>query len=148
MSSLLPAPTPGDKRARLSLAEELLSIPYLSQRSVMSYLRQDEAVALRAASRACRDAVAEHAWEDFGEERYYPLSSRIRGSLAAWRCCFPNARGTSHHPVGTWQAGREGGLGACFQRTPLSRLRREKVPGPRGVAIRPFCARHNSHASP
>ena len=52
LSSLLAVAPPNDERQRLSLAEELLSIPYLSQRSVMSFLRQDEAVALRAASRA------------------------------------------------------------------------------------------------
>ena len=92
LSSLFPVGPPNDKRQRLSLVEELLSIPYLSQRSVMSFLRQDEAVALRAASRACRDAVAEHAWEDFDEDPFVACS-RIRGSgSSAWRRCFPNAR--------------------------------------------------------
>ena len=52
------------KRVLLSPAEEVLAIPYLSQRPVMSFLRQEEALSLRAASGACRDAVAEHAWCD------------------------------------------------------------------------------------
>ena len=79
-----------DKRRHLSAAEEVLAIPYLSKRSIMSYLTQDEARPLRAASRACRDAVAEHAW---GIKRYREngLTSRIKGSLASWRRCFPRA---------------------------------------------------------
>ena len=48
------------KRTYPSIAEQVFSIPYLSKLSVMSFLWQDEAVALRAASKACRDAVAEH----------------------------------------------------------------------------------------
>ena len=92
LSSLLAAAPPSDQRQVLSIAEEVWSIPYLSQRSVMSFLWQDEAVALRAASRACRDAVADHTWEDFHEVHPYSRS-RIHGSrLAAWRRCFPNAR--------------------------------------------------------
>ena len=53
------------KRARLSSAEEVLAIPYLSKRSIMSYLSQEGALELRAASRTCREAVAEHAWDDW-----------------------------------------------------------------------------------
>ena len=89
------APSPGDKRARLSLAEEVLSIPYLSKRSVMSFLRQEDVLGLRAASRACCDAVAEHAWDDLSTNR--PMSpteissSLIRGSVASWRRSFPAA---------------------------------------------------------
>ena len=91
MSSLAPPPH-DNKRQRLSLAEEVWSIPYLSQRSVMSFLQQDEAVALRAASRACRDAIAEHAWEDI-DVGHYNSRSCIHGShLAAWRRCVPHAR--------------------------------------------------------
>ena len=52
------------RRTHLSLAEEALSNPYLSNRSVMSFLCQEDALELRLASRACRDAVAEHAWDD------------------------------------------------------------------------------------
>ena len=74
-----------DQRVMLSPAEEVLSIPFLSQRSVMSFLRQEDVLGLRAASRACRDAVAEHAWGDFDGR------SRITGSLASWRRCFPHA---------------------------------------------------------
>ena len=79
------------RRARLSDAEEVLAIPYLSARSVMSYLRQSEVLGLRAASRTCREAVAEHAWSDF--DGTYPYAkSRIRGRVSSWRACFPLAR--------------------------------------------------------
>ena len=74
-------------RARLSDAEELLAIPYLSQRSVMSYLHQDEALELRTASRTCREAVAEHGWSDWYNDR-----SVIKRNVAGWRKCFPLAR--------------------------------------------------------
>ena len=84
------------KRGRVSLAEETLGIPYLSQRSIMSYLRQTEALPLRAASRTCRDAVAEHAWDDSDPDCHaegdFEELGLIRGSLAAWRRCFPCAR--------------------------------------------------------
>ena len=56
--------------------------------SVLGFLRQEEALGLRAASRACRDAVAEHAWAEFDDGG----GSRILGSVAAWRSCFPYAR--------------------------------------------------------
>ena len=80
------------ERGVLSPVEEVLAIPYLSERSVMSFLTQEEALPLRAASRACRDAVAEHAWSDFEEhEPWSRGSSRIMGSLASWRRCFPRA---------------------------------------------------------
>ena len=72
--------------ARLSTAEKVLSFPYPPQSSVMSFLRQEEALPLRSASRACRDVVAAHVW---GAE--YGSTSRIMGSLASWRRCFPNA---------------------------------------------------------
>jgi hypothetical protein len=79
-----------DQRTLLSPAEEVLAIPYLSQRSVMSLLWQEEALPLRSASRACRDAVAEHAWGDWREGH-----SLVKGSLAAWRRCFPHATAVS-----------------------------------------------------
>ena len=75
------------ERELVSPAEEVLAIPYLSQRSVMSFLRQQEALPLRAASRASRDAVAEHAWSHF--------AMHIKGSLASWRRCFPLATAAS-----------------------------------------------------
>ena len=37
----------------------------------MSYLWQDEALSLRAASRGCRDAVAEHVFHYFDERERY-----------------------------------------------------------------------------
>ena len=74
------------KRTLLSPAEEVLAIPFLSQRSVLSFLAQKDARPLRAASRACRDAVAEHAWG--AEPRW---DSPIKGSLASWRRSFPRA---------------------------------------------------------
>ena len=58
--------------------------------SVLGFLWQDEALGLRAASRACRDAVAEHAWGD--SDAVNGGRSRIVGSVAAWRACFPYAR--------------------------------------------------------
>ena len=83
-SSLL-APDIGGRS--LSFAEEVLAIPYLSERSIMSYLRQDEALELRAASRTCREAVAEHGWSDWILGR-----SVIKRNVAGWRNCFPLAR--------------------------------------------------------
>jgi len=74
------------KRARLSSVEEVLAIPYVSKRSIMSYLSQEGVLELRAASRTCRDAVAEHVWDDWKEGL-----SIIKGSLASWRRCFPLA---------------------------------------------------------
>ena len=52
--------------------------------AILCFLRQDEALPLRTASRACCAAVAEHPWSDTG--------SRVRGSLAQWARCFPKAR--------------------------------------------------------
>ena len=79
------------EREVLSLTEEVLAIPYLSQRSVMSFLTQEEARPLRAASRTCCEAVAEHAWSDLRREPWSRGASRIKGSLASWRRCFPRA---------------------------------------------------------
>ena len=74
----------------LSLAEEVLGNALLGS-AVLSYLWQDEAPQLCRASKACKGAVAEHAWEDFDTEWPYERS-RIRGSLSVWRRCFPKAR--------------------------------------------------------
>ena len=80
------------EREVLSPAEEVLAIPYLSKRSIMSFLKQEEALSLRAASRACCEAVAEHAWSDYEHDPYAQTrSSHIKGSLALWRRCFPRA---------------------------------------------------------
>ena len=57
--------------------------------SVLGFLWQDEALGLRAASRACREAVAAHAWSDLDPDC---RRSRIFGSAASWRACFPKAR--------------------------------------------------------
>ena len=78
------------ERQVLSPAEEVLAIPYLSQRSVMSFLQQKEALSLRTASRASCDAVAEHAWSDL-REHWNSRASHIMGGLASWRRCFPRA---------------------------------------------------------
>ena len=56
--------------------------------SVLGFLRQDEVLGLRAASRACREAVAAHAWSDCDKEK--GVRSRIC-SIALWRACFPKA---------------------------------------------------------
>ena len=49
-------------RETLSSVEEVLSIPFLSHRSVMSYLRWTDGKILRTASSACHKAVSEHKW--------------------------------------------------------------------------------------
>ena len=90
------------KRALLSPAEEVLGIPYLSQRSVMSFLFQEDVLGLRAASRACCDAIAEHAWNDWA-----PNKSIITGSLLLYRRCFrlrpqPTRRATIMCRTPTW----------------------------------------------
>ena len=56
------------QREVLSLAEEVLAIPNLSKRSIMSFLRQEEVLPLRFVSVACRDAIAEHAWDDLVDQ--------------------------------------------------------------------------------
>jgi hypothetical protein len=63
-------------------------------RPMLSFLTQEEARPLRAASSVCCKAVAEHAW---GAES----SSWISGSLASWRRCFPRATfaNVSEHPT-------------------------------------------------
>ena len=62
---------------------------------ILGYLWQDEALSLRAASRACREAVAEHPWEDLKCDIYDLPRSTICDSVAAWRRCFPHARAAS-----------------------------------------------------
>ena len=84
------AAAPGQS-SLLSPAEEVLAIPYLSQRSVMSFLTQQDALPLRAASRACRDAVAEHAWGADMRGADMRADCAVVGSLASWRRCFPKA---------------------------------------------------------
>ena len=78
-----------------SLAEEVLGHALLAS-AVLSFLWQDETPQLRRASKACREAVAEHAWQDFDTEDFHTewpyKRSRIRGRLSAWRRCFPKAR--------------------------------------------------------
>ena len=59
------------------------------QGSVLGFLWQDEVLGLRAASRACREAVAAHEWGDFDKDN--GKRSHIGGSLAFWRACFPKA---------------------------------------------------------
>ena len=83
-------PQPAVRRARLSDAEEVLAIPYLSERSILSYLRQGEVLGLRATSRTCREAVAEHAWSDYDDSDW--STGNIKRNLAGWRKCFPLAR--------------------------------------------------------
>ena len=60
-------------------------------RHVLASLTQAEALPLRAASRACREAVAEHAWGELVQVGRNEAPSRIKGSLASWRRCFPHA---------------------------------------------------------
>ena len=55
----------------------------------MSFLHQSDALQLRLASRACRDAVAEHGWNHLDLEN--EDESDIVRNLATWRRCFPHA---------------------------------------------------------
>ena len=72
----------------LSMLENILSAGGGElARPVLSLLTQVEALPLRVVSRACREAVAEHAWG----EKQWDYVSRIMGSLASWRRCFPCA---------------------------------------------------------
>jgi hypothetical protein len=51
---------------------------------VFGFLTTRDARALRLVSRMCREDVAAARWLD--------METRITGSLAAWRACFPGAR--------------------------------------------------------
>ena len=53
-------------------------------KGVFGFLTTYNARALRLVSRMCRDDVAAARWLD--------AETRITGSLAAWRACFPGAR--------------------------------------------------------
>ena len=64
-------------------AHTLLSPPPV-QHVLLSLLDTRAALPLRATCREARAAVAGHAWED-GD-------TVIKGSIAAWRACFPRAR--------------------------------------------------------
>ena len=85
-------PLPPGVRFNGSLLEDVLTMGdgYI-RGEVFDCLWQGEVLGLRAASRMCREAVAEHPWSDFDEQRLF-VKSRIRGRLSSWRACFPNAR--------------------------------------------------------
>src|SRR5690348_5852226 len=69
-------------RPRDEFDETMLSGP---RDAFLPFLTQREAVSLRSVNVECRDAVAGHRWLDDTE-------TRITGSLALWRACFPLAR--------------------------------------------------------
>jgi len=71
-------------QGKVSMLEATLGV---TGASVLSFLVQIEARPLRVVSRACCEAVAEHAW---GLEPWI-YETRITGSLASWRRCFPRA---------------------------------------------------------
>jgi hypothetical protein len=54
------------------------------QHALLACFTTRTALPLRAACREARAAVASHAWED--------RDTIIKGSIAAWRACFPRAR--------------------------------------------------------
>ena len=64
-------------------AHSMLSPPSV-QHALLGCLTTAAALPLRAACADCRAAVAGQAWEDRG--------TVIKGSIAAWRACFPRAR--------------------------------------------------------
>ncbi|NDB85722.1 MAG: hypothetical protein EB127_23930, partial [Alphaproteobacteria bacterium] len=50
---------------------------------ILCYLTTQDALALRLVNHESREAVSAFRWKD--------KNTRIRGSLAAWRACFPRA---------------------------------------------------------
>lgn len=97
---LLLGPPPGGRR-NLAMLEDLLLMGDGTIRcSVLDHLWQDEARSLRAASKACREAVAAHPWSDFdapnNDYLYHSFGIRqrsmIRGRVSSWRACYPRAR--------------------------------------------------------
>jgi hypothetical protein len=64
-------------------AHTLLSPPPV-QHALLGFFTTANVLPLRAACREARAAVAGHGWEDRG--------AVIKGSIAAWRACFPRAR--------------------------------------------------------
>ena len=72
------------RQGKVSMLEAALGV---FGASVLSFLVQIEARPLRVESRACCEAVAEHAW---GPEPWI-YETRITGSLVSWRRCFPRA---------------------------------------------------------
>jgi hypothetical protein len=64
-------------------AHTLLS-PQRVQAALLGFFDSRTVLPLRAACKEARAAVAGHAWEDG--------VTLIRGSIAAWRACFPRAR--------------------------------------------------------
>ena len=79
------------RRGRVPMLEAVLGVV---GSDVLSYLSQTQALPLRIASKACCEAVAEHAWD---RAKGYRWDSCIRGSVAAWRRCFPHATFADMH---------------------------------------------------
>ena len=69
--------------------------------ALLALLDTRDATAVRATCREARDEVAAYPWDDVGTRstlfRTWEGGTRIAGSLASWRACFPNARGADVH---------------------------------------------------
>ena len=87
--ALLGGAPPGNRGYAL-LEDVLMMGDGVIRSAVCDFLRQDEARSLRAASRMCREAVAEHPWSDW-DDTFLSGKSRIL-RLSSWRACFPKAR--------------------------------------------------------
>ena len=90
------------RRCRHGEASVLETAIGVAGAGVLGFLSQTEARPLRLVSRACREAVAEHAW---GVEPWR-VEPCITGSLALWRRCFPNATWASFYARGKQTRGR------------------------------------------
>ena len=77
-------------------AHTLLSPPAI-QHALLSLLSTPAALPLRATCKEARAAVAGHAWRD--------RDTVIRGSIAAWRRCFPRAQ-CANAGEGGWMSAR------------------------------------------
>ena len=75
----LPRDTPGAVTTVLST----LHAEHHVGRGILGFLSTREACALRLVNHECRDAVTAATWHD--------AETRITGSLASWRACFPGA---------------------------------------------------------
>jgi hypothetical protein len=75
----LPRDAPGVVTTLLST----LHGAHLNGGGIFGFLTLQEALALRLVNHECRDAVSAFRWKD--------KNTIIRGSLAAWRACFPRA---------------------------------------------------------
>ena len=72
---------------------------------LFGFFTTDEACMLRSVCCEARDAVAAHPWED--------ARTKISGSLAAWRKCFPHAVAATCIPAATLSTPTSRTCAAC-----------------------------------